>query len=439
MQKRVASALISVLACALVAGCGGSPAPAGEAAPGEPNVSNAPKAPAVAEKPVTLKVYIAPAVPEGYYEKRIEEPIRSKYPHITLERIPRGPKLPELLASGNPPDIIFDGLTNIVPTLELDVPLSLDELAKRSKFDLSKLEPTVLKEIRSYSKTGELLAWPQQTYLWGLHYNKDIFDLFGVPYPKEGITWEETMELAPRLSRENGGVLYRGITPGSAHNRTSTQLSAPYADPHTEKSLVGSHPSWRKLFQLYKDMYSIPGNYPAGSTYNDSGKAFNVEKRLAMYPNLLSLPDPSKGINMGVTTFPFFKDKPWAGPSGFMEVMIISKTSKNPEAAFQAVAHLTSDEVQIANAKLGMIPVVTNVEVHKSLFANEPLAKGIDFTPFFKLKPAESYAKTIYDAAGSKAVIKYLQEYINGTLDLNTALNRADEETNKGIAEQKSK
>ncbi|WP_158606652.1 ABC transporter substrate-binding protein [Paenibacillus ginsengarvi] len=429
MQKRIVFALAIVLAFLLVAGCGGERQPAAE---NSPVAENPPK-------PVKLKVFFASNVGNDYYNTLVVEPIKKTFPHITLELIPFGQKLPDLLASGNAPDLIFDGLTNLIPTLELDVPLSLDELAKRNKFDFSKIQPEVIKEIRSYSKTDELLAWPQANHWFGLHYNKDIFDLFGVPYPKEGSTWEEVMELAAKLSRTYEGIEYRGISPGVSHNRLSTQLSAPYAEPKTEKSMIGTHESWRKLFQTYKDVFSIPGNYPKGAAYNDAAKAFMTEKKLAMYPHLLMFPDPKLGFNMGVTTFPFFKDKPWVGPSGFIEVIVISKTTKNPDAAFQVVAHLTSDEVQTRNARLGMNPVVTNSQAQMSLFADLPAAKGTDLTPFFKMKHAESYGKTIYDAAGSKAVIKYLQEFIDGKLDLNTALARADEETNKAIEEQKKK
>ncbi|WP_158302056.1 ABC transporter substrate-binding protein [Paenibacillus mesophilus] len=429
MKKRIVSALAIVLPLLLVAGCGGSRQPAAENAPAAENPP----------KPVTLKVFVVPNVGEEYYNNLIAAHIKKKFPHITLEWIPYGQKLPELLASGNAPDLIFDGLTNLIPTLELDIPLSLDELAERNKFDFSKIQPEMIKEIRSYSKTGELVAWPQAKHIFALHYNKDIFDQFGVPYPKEGSTWEEVMELAAKLSRTHEGIEYRGLSPGVGHNRLSTQLSAPYVDPKTEKSVIGTHESWRKLFQTYKDVFGIPGNYPKGAAYNDAARAFMTDKKLAMYPHLLMLPDPKLGVNMGLTTFPFFKDKPWIGPSGFMEVMVISKTTKNPDAAFQVVAYLTSDEVQTSNARLGMNPVVTNTQAQMSLFADLPAAKGIDFTPFFKMKPAESYSKTIYDAAGSKAAIKYLQEFINGKLDLNTALSRADEETNKAIEEQNKK
>lgn len=429
MKKRIGFALAIVLPLLLAAGCGGGKQPAADNSP----IAND------SLKPVTLKVFVVPNVGEEYYNKLIAGHIKKKFPHITLEWIPYGQKLPELLASGNAPDLIFDGLTNLIPILELDVPLSLDELAKRNKFDLSKIQPELIEEIRSYSKTGELVALPQAKHIFALHYNKDIFDQFGVPYPKEGSTWEEVMELAAKLSRTHQGIGYRGISPGVGHNRLSTQLSAPYVDPKTEKSVIGTHEAWRKLFQTYKDVFSIPGNYPKGAAYNDAARAFLTDKKLAMYPHLLMLPDPKLGFNMGLTTFPFFKDKPWIGPSGFMEVMIISKTTKHPDTAFQVVAHLTSDEVQISNAKAGMNPVVTSTQAQKDFLADLPAAKGIDFTPFFKMKPAESYGKTIYDAAGSKATIKYLQEFIDGKLDLNTALSRADEEADKAIQEQKKK
>lgn len=400
-------------------------------------VENKPEPP----QPVTLKLFFVTPPGNEYYENIFVQPIRNKFPHVTLEPIHGSDtvKLANLVAANDIPDIIADGLTNFIPIIALDVPLDMDPLVKKYNFDLKKIEPTIISDVRSYSEKGELLFWPQKSYLWALHYNKDIFDKFGVDYPKDGSTWEELIEISKNLSRTYEGVNYRGLSPGSNLNRLQTQMSLPFVDLKTQLSIVGNHEGWKKLFQTYKDIYSVPGNYPEGSTYNDGNTAFNNTKNLAMFPNLLSLPDPAKGFDMGITTFPFFKDHPWVGPSGFMEGLIISKTSKNPDIAFQVISHLSSDEVQIEAAKRGNIPVVTNVEAQRSLHADNPLAKGIDFEKFFKVKPADSYIKTKYDAGGRSAVIKYLREFIDGKLDLNTALRQADEENNINIETQKSK
>jgi maltose-binding protein MalE len=54
--------------------------------------------------------------------------------------------------------------------------------------------------VQAYSTKGEFLTMPYTVESAVMYYNKDLFDKFGATYPKDGLTWNETMDLARKLS-----------------------------------------------------------------------------------------------------------------------------------------------------------------------------------------------------------------------------------------------
>jgi multiple sugar transport system substrate-binding protein len=60
-------------------------------------------------------------------------------------------------------------------------------------------------------------------------YNKDIFDKFGIPYPKDMMTWNEMLDLGKKLTKLEQGVQYVGIDPGPI-DQLKEQYSLPYVN-----------------------------------------------------------------------------------------------------------------------------------------------------------------------------------------------------------------
>src|SRR5690606_10319961 len=137
-------------------------------------------------------------------------------------------------------------------------------------------------------------------------YNKDLFDKFGVSYPKEGITYAEIVELTNRLTREEGGVQYKGYN--VTWNMFNDQLSLPLVDPNTNKALVDSLPGYKQIFEFGNEFYKIPG------TKNESDREmFFAQRRQAMSSYWISdvvknfsLPD-NQSINWDMTVNPVFQ------------------------------------------------------------------------------------------------------------------------------------
>src|SRR5699024_5763762 len=107
--------------------------------------------------------------------------------------------------------ILFVGNPSSLATYEEhEVTMDMSELIEKHDFDLDRIEPSLLEESRMFGD-GELYTLPYTRGATVLHYNKDIFDLFGVDYPTDDMTWDEVIELASKVTGEKNGVEYYGL------------------------------------------------------------------------------------------------------------------------------------------------------------------------------------------------------------------------------------
>jgi multiple sugar transport system substrate-binding protein len=81
----------------------------------------------------------------------------------------------------------------------------------------------------------EVYFLPYYDFVLALHYNKDIFDKFAVPYPKNNPRWEEVIEIGKKLTRTEGTVNYLGLKTAII-NRVTAQMNLSYINPVTNKS-----------------------------------------------------------------------------------------------------------------------------------------------------------------------------------------------------------
>src|SRR5690625_3617830 len=151
---------------------------------------------------------------DGQFENRLKSHVEDKYPHITLEHVRSTMDEIEenVFAKNLEPDIIMTSVTDYY--LEMDLLLDLHPLIDKNNFDLDRLDSSILKYLEDMSNDGELNGLPFIRPEYALVYNPEIFDLFGVPYPTDNMTWDEVIELAYEVTGERNGVHYRGLHPG---------------------------------------------------------------------------------------------------------------------------------------------------------------------------------------------------------------------------------
>lgn len=444
MTKRRWAAGLSVSAMLMLAACGGNGGGSGSGSAGE-GESTVPPKPA---EPVALQFFhTSTGVSVDKFMEDYGNAIKKKFPHVTPVFAPleKGNTLPEMLAAGKTIDILWASIGHLHGNLlEYNLQYDMSELIKSSNYDLSRFEPTSIEMMRQ-SANGGIYGLPIGNSSAALFYNKDLFDKFGVPYPKDGMTWDETFELAKRMTRQDGGKQYRGMTFSFQHMALLNQFSLPHIDPASGKATFSSDPKWAAFTENFLRFNRIPGNEVDAKqmllAYQST--AFFDEKISAMH-GTLSGGNPWASENMGmidVVTLPTFKELPGVGPQGYPYYFNITSMSKHKEQAFEVITYLTSDEFQMERSKKGFLSALKNPAIHQALGQDSPSlkGKGLNLKALIPEKLAQPALKTKYQSIADQRLMASWYEMVQGKKDVNTGLSQAAETTDKGIEAQKGK
>lgn len=434
MNNKMKAGLVVAFAC-LAAGCSSSNGDS----PGAGAGKQADKPP----EPVTIKLYPGQWITDADMELMINGPLKKKYPHITVERLTRDKNpLAEHIARGDEVDLITSWNGSMSQNMDLKIYEDIAPLAKPLGFSFDKFDAQALETVRAISDDGKLYGLPYNRQFNALYYNKDIFDKFGVSYPKDGMTWDETIELAKRVTREEGGVAYRGLDPENI-TRMGFQLSLVQVDAKTNTSDIMSHfNTYQKLFETGSRIYSIPGNKPPKWGYS-AYDAFIKDRTVAMsaninyFPYLAEAPDFT---SWEIAQYPSYPDKPNVYGMFDMHIIGISNTSKHKEDAMKVLEVLFSDEVQmVATQQTGRISLLSDTKFQQAFGADMPILKGKNVQSIFKSKPAPAPRLSKHYGNGATNIRNKFNEYVDGNIDMNTALREAEELTNAYIKAQEGK
>ena len=123
-----------------------------------------------------------------------------------LDMISYNRKLPVMIASGTAPDIFEAGperSSSFASYASKDAYIHLGPLVERDGVDLSQWFDTV---IENCHYEGRLFLLPKKLNTpSNVHYNMDLFDAAGLPYPTPDWTWDEARALARKLTRDFDG------------------------------------------------------------------------------------------------------------------------------------------------------------------------------------------------------------------------------------------
>lgn len=395
-----------------------------------------PKLPA---KPVTLKFmrYYGGFTDEDF-EWYFQGIVKEALPHITIEKVDGS--LDDMIAANDIPDIFMLGLPGISSLLEYQIMEDFEPYIEKHKIDLAKYDQIAMDAIRSFSEDGQLLALPFRMNIPALFYNKDVFDTFGVPYPEEGITWNEAQSLARDLTRHDGTVQYLGIWTGGA-DRMGMQLKLPYVDSETNKAMLEAD-GWKKILNQHKEIFSVPGYIQNGQVVN-SHSPFTDQRNIGMlaYWGADVISDIEKIYNEGLTFNWDMVELPrYEGEENyawFAEThnFAVSSISKHKEEAFQIIFEIFSEPVQKDFNNKGQISVLKKTEENRKGFGSElPFLEGINTEAFFTIEPGV-VKHTEFDVEARKFIREAASEVLLNGKDINTALREANEKTNNYILE----
>ncbi|TMV45033.1 extracellular solute-binding protein [Paenibacillus mesophilus] len=374
---------------------------------------------------------------EEKFNQSYGEFIKKKFPNFKVTFIPwkTGTKLPELTASGQNVDLVYGSMETISsPLMGSGQQYDMTELIKKHGVDLSKFEQTTIDGARAMGD-GKLYFLPVTTMVQVMFYNKGIFDKFGVPYPKDGMTWDDVKELNQKLTRSEGGVNYMGYSASPNHILRMNQLSLPLYDPKTKKPLL-SDERWKTMFDTYF-LNQATSNYQAWST---------AKKKLPYYTEMTTSqelammvfnsqfpfdgPEYVKNIDWDLVSLPTLKEKPKVGSQASPRMFAITNTGKNKDAAMAIIRYLTSLEMQTQFSKQGYMTVL-NDEGVKKLIGSESQFKGKNWQAVYYNQIAPKSYQSIYDGDLLNLFTPNVLKIVTGQTDVNSALRSAQEEAEK--------
>ncbi|GAA4877814.1 hypothetical protein GCM10023310_67330 [Paenibacillus vulneris] len=434
MNKILKSSLVIASAVSMLAGCTSSPAN-----PVEPEASkNTPKSPD--NEIFIYTVYPAFYAKEEVFDKQIGQYLKKKFPDITIKHVhwDKGREYKDLIAAGTIPDIIIDNARMNLQRyiIKNDLQYDMTELIKKYNFDTSKLNPAAMAQMKNVTPEGKIYGLPFQLSDLVLFYNKDIFDKFGVDYPKDGMTYDEVYELAKKLTRVEGENTYKGYQQHPGLYMTYNQRSASPLSLTEDKAELNT-PEWKILVDNLRRFYEIPANQFTSVDDFPKGKmAMSVhvsEKIIQWY-------EQNKNLNFDIASMPSFSDLPNTKAQPNMYSAYITKQSTKKDMAFQVISYLLSEEMQIELSKEGIIGPLESKAVQEAFGKNLPQMQGKHTQAIFASKnampPAARANGLTYIDVPAHIVFQPL--IFGESKDSVTALRMVEEQTTKGIQTEKA-
>ncbi|MEF3303306.1 extracellular solute-binding protein [Paenibacillus sp. GYB003] len=363
--------------------------------------------------------------------------IKEKFPHITPKFLmltnEKGTDLPSLIAAGQKIDIIYSSIGATYSSLiNNGYQYDITPLIQRNRFDMSPIEPSTIDILRQIGN-GQIYGLPVVNQSLTLFYNKDLFDKFGVPYPKDRMSWDEIYELAKKVTRTEGGVGYKGLMYSFGHVARLNPYGEPYIDPKTMKSRFDSD-KFKSLITNLARVHDIPGNDMKGNP----ATLFRVDRTLAMFVmltghGLLLPPD----LNWDIVSFPYFGDAKDTGPQSYPNYFYITNVNEHKQDSFEVIAYLTSEEIQTHLSKRGFETILKNNEIRSMYGQSMEPFKNKNVSALFPPKYAPS-TWTEYNGLVEKRIGEAHNLVARGEKDVNTALRMAAEQADADIETARS-
>ncbi|MFC3767995.1 ABC transporter substrate-binding protein [Paenibacillus sp. GCM10012303] len=421
-RKKYAWMMVSVSVMLLAASCSGK--------------SNEPAA--TEKKPIDMHMFSASGGGAEWFENTYGKFLREKFPHITFKvYYPTDISIADYVATSKDPlDIVFGAYTTFhTSILNMNLQNDISDLIKRDKYDLNKLEPTVV-ELQRQLAGGGIYGLPAFIGTSGLYYNKDLFDKFAVPYPKDGMTWDEVYDLAVKLTRQDGGTQYYGFANDNYSYIQVNQLSLDLIDPKTHKASFNTD-EWKRVVQMMTKFMSIPGVDIAQATVAN----FNTKGTVAMATNYTGCCGFTPGDavkNWGVVRIPDFPDKRNIGPQVFPNYWFMSSTSKQRDAAFEVIKYVASEEFQISLNSRGLATALKDTKLHEKYGQDLPKYQGRNMSVLFPKPHAKMSNITEYQIVAAQKLNAALTQIVKDGKDVNTAIREAAEAADKDIQAAKA-
>lgn len=400
--------------------------------------------------PAEIIFYGGSTQPQDFFDRQYGELLYKKFPQHTIKYIqmPAGTiqeATTKLLTEGQRFDIFYNNIGIFENTLFwAGLQYDMTELMKKHNVDLSRLEQESIQAMKQFS-AGKTYGVPVTDMKFVLFYNKDIFDKFGVAYPKDGMTWDEAIALGKKLSRTEDGVQYVGLSTSPSQFISQNQLSIPLVNHQTDQPTIYSNAGWRKLFDalFVQPMQDAGVRSKLESTKSiPNNDAFVNKQDLAMYAyNIAIYISPSlipamQKFNWDMVTMPVFPEAPGVGSQTTPFYFGLTNMAKEKDAAMEVLKFMISDEYQSWVSRRGFIPTLMTDETKKE-YGKETVFPDKNYAALFRYKNAPIPPSADYTFSVNNVYAGTALPIATGVKDMNTAFREAEELANKQIEEFK--
>jgi multiple sugar transport system substrate-binding protein len=250
------------------------------------------------------------------------------------------------IAAGTEPDIYYMDIFQFPAFVQDDVMLPLDDFMAKTG---TKKEDFIPSLIDAFSANGKVYGIPNKDFnTLGLFYNKDLFAKAGLAEPTDDWTWDDLKAAAQKLSDPANNVYGLGVPADAGRFPIFVfQNGGSIMTPDFQDTLLDA-PEAIEAGKFYTSFRAEKiGAIPADVGEGWQGTVFGKGQFAMVYEGGWLIPylkQQFPNINYGVVTPP-------AGPKGegnliFTVAYVISKNSKNPEAAWRVINYLTSEAAQ---------------------------------------------------------------------------------------------
>lgn len=371
------------------------------------------------------------------FQKLFLEGVQAKYPQISIKLV-KGGKIEEMIAAGETPDLVAVSNPVFYAYEALDYPQELEAMIKSYNVNLNSIDPVIVDELRRLSKDKKIYGLPFGMNVGAMMYNKDLFDLFGVPYPKDRLTWEEHFQLTKQLTRTDGGgnLFFGSAIPSVSNALKQYGVSSVNAEGFAVYSLDGH----KAVFSHFEQYFQLPG-FVQGKTVSPG--TFFSKQNVAMFPNWINgiasnLEKSPPSFKWGMTSFPVFANNPSRGNPVDFHLLLVSKHSKNKEAAYQVVLTLLSEQVQLTSNRNGRPTILNDMKIKTTYSENSGVFKDVHLEPIFKVSSVPNPYYSVYNAEILAGINSIRDRIALERVDINTAAREAEEKTNKAIRDRQA-
>lgn len=404
---------------------------------------------------------------DSYLRQQFTELFEFANPNITIEIVPAvtynyyGGMDPEeqpdpfeemkkMMQGDNPPDIVMMDYSYLPEFINENLLMPLDPFITADQIDTSKIVPTVLNGIKDAAPDGRIYAMAPLFSSSALFFNRTIFNEANVPYPTDGMTWEEVFQLARQLSGGEGEdktygfsfTTYNHSDPFYDMQMYVLPLQLRYFDENGERMTVDSdqwEEVWRTISELaqtevipgppnYEQMHQVEprpydwDNFISGKVAMAINSYYYINE-LIMANQMASTNENMTPIDWDVVTLPTHPEAPGIGGNIYLDgLMGINANAQNEDDAWAFLKFVNGEDWARLKAKTqsALVSHIDYLEPKNGLSYN--------ISAFYQLKPApmqndsEIYRKypNIYmvQSIGQQK----FQEVLNGDKEIRQAL-----------------